>query len=108
MKAPFGVFFYCRRNESGSGLTSDTKGENPVPRVRTLGNFGHKRRKSSAQSQNLGHLRTEKAKIQCSKSEPPLRKWHLQFEKYVSTRTLRVIKRGQRITNMLQIRKDSH
>ncbi len=56
--------------ESEPVTTSDTGGENPVPRVRTSGNFGHRRRKSSDQSQNLDHLRTREEKIQCSESEP--------------------------------------
>ncbi|MBG9546322.1 hypothetical protein ABE25_20075 [Cytobacillus firmus] len=56
--------------ESEPVATSDTKGGNPVPRVRTRAIFGHRRRKTSAQSQNQWQLRTQKAKIQCSKSEP--------------------------------------
>ncbi|MGM0975985.1 MAG: hypothetical protein ACQEW2_24075, partial [Bacillota bacterium] len=67
--------------------------EKPVLRVRTSGNFGHKKLKSNVQSQNPDLL---KGNGTCN------------LKKYVSTRLLRVIKRGQRITNMLQIRKDSH
>ncbi|KML46212.1 hypothetical protein VL14_01990 [Cytobacillus firmus] len=37
---------------------------------RNRANFGHRRRKSSAQSQNLWQLRTEEEKIQCPESEP--------------------------------------
>ena len=64
-----------------------------MPRVRTWAIFGQKKLKSNVQSQNPDLL---KGNGTCN------------LKKYVSTRTLRVIKRGQRITNMLQIRKDSH
>ncbi|MBG9447154.1 hypothetical protein ABE66_21705 [Cytobacillus firmus] len=59
-----------RKLESEPGPSSDTEGENPEVRVRTWSIFGHRRRESGSLSQNLVHLRTQKARIRGFESEP--------------------------------------
>ncbi|XIH33577.1 hypothetical protein C1N70_15155 [Cytobacillus firmus] len=58
-----------RELESEPVPSSDTKGGNPGVRVRTWSIFGHKRRESGDLSQNLVHLRTQKAGIRGFESE---------------------------------------
>jgi hypothetical protein len=57
-------------SESEPDSTSDTKSGNPVVRVRTWLNFGHRNGKLRCQSRNPCQLRTEKAEIPAPESEP--------------------------------------
>ncbi|MCU1807375.1 hypothetical protein NVV31_18460 [Cytobacillus firmus] len=56
--------------ESEPGSTSDTIKENEWLRVRTGSNFGHKKRKSTLQSQNRVQLQAQKEKMGGLESEP--------------------------------------